>query len=669
LSKIYHKDAMVRVEDVINLIEDWKNNNFSHDLNNINSSTTFIVQKINSVFATFKNTIETETKTILNNLPAMIGMWNSDLVNIMANNIYSEYFGMTPEEIKGQHIQNILGLTLFKKNLPFMQKVLLGEIQQFERDISLPNGTIRNTLTTYIPNKDHDLITGFFVIVTDISEVKEKSYRIQDQKNFYSHILNSMHEGYAILNKQGQIIFYNNTAANILGLSEEQLLGKSSLVLEWQAIREDGSIFQGEDHPGMQTIKTGLPTKNIIMGIQPNGKETKWINVNAIPFNAIFENNEASAIVTFIDVTLQFQKDKLIAGIVANSPGMTYQYKMSKDGLITFPFVSSKIYDIYEITKDDLILDPGLLQKAIHPEDSESLQVASFKSAETLEIFEWKGRIVTPSKKIKWISIKGVPHKERGGSLVWDGIVLDITQEVELQLEIAQIRMRATHSAKLASLGEMSAGVAHEINNPLTIILGMSKLLANSFDNPESFARKIREIDKSVMRIAKIVNGLKRFARVEVTSKKEIHCIQNIISSMDVYIELKSKTSSTEFIINSSSLSPILCDALEIEQVMINLINNSLDAIKFKSNKWINIQIYDRAPYLIIRVTDSGNGIEKEILSKLFDPFFTTKEVGEGTGLGLSISLGIIKDHGGDLLIISDCPNTCFEIRLPLVLT
>lgn len=609
--------------------------------------------------------LENDLGLILNNIPAMIGQWSNDQINIHANKVYSDYFDRTPESIKGLHIRELVGEELYKLNLPYILKVLSGEPQYFERDIRSPSGKIKKTLASYIPNFIQGKVEGFFVIVTDVTELNSKNKIIADQKIFYSDILKSMLEGFAVQDKDGKIIYFNDAASNILGLSHDQLLGKTSLDPGWEAIRCDGSPFPGEEHPAMQTIKTGLPQFEIDMGIRTPDGETKWLKINSIPFSGVYENQQASVLVNFRDVTSQFHNDKLISGLIINSPGMIYQFKLSVDGVMSFPFVSPKAYDIFEISNEEFVADSGLLIKMAHESDQPGLIKAIQESAETLLPFYWKGRMITNDKKLKWVSAKSIPRKEHDGTILWDGILIDITHEVNLEEEISLGRMTAAHTAKLAALGEMSAGVAHEINNPLAIISGMTKVLSYSLNDPEKFAHKVTEINKSVQRISKIVNGLKRFARVELKTKRQNHQLKLIIQELHTYMELKSKQDFVELKIEINSDSSAFCDALEIEQVIINLINNAFDAVKDLNEKWVKLQLYENTNDVIIRIIDSGKGISLEDGAKLFDPFFTKKKVGEGTGLGLSISKGIIKDHNGEIQLIHNHSNTCFEIRIP----
>ncbi|MFN8846301.1 MAG: sensor histidine kinase [Bdellovibrionales bacterium] len=114
---------------------------------------------------------------------------------------------------------------------------------------------------------------------------------------------------------------------------------------------------------------------------------------------------------------------------------------------------------------------------------------------------------------------------------------------------------------------------------------------------------------------------------------------------------------------NTRTNSLILCDSIEIEQVLVNLINNGIDAASKTDEKWVYINIFDEKNELVIQIIDSGNGIPPEIEEKIFQPFFTTKAVGEGTGLGLSIVKGILDQHKAQIQLRRDIKNTCFEVR------
>lgn len=655
---------LVKLDDVLSLLQHLKDNTCIKFLIEECPELTAVAEKAND----FRDShYDHKLNFILNHVPAMIGQWDKNLINIYSNKHYSEYFAQGPSSLVGSHIKDLLGAELYEKNLPFMEFALKGELQTFERDIPTPSGKLKKTLATYIPYRLQDSVEGFVVTVTDVSEIKEKAEVTENDKIFYSHILNSFHEGFVVHGADSKIIYFNDSATKILGLTKDQLLGKSSFDPSWRAIHIDGSDFSGKDHPAMQTIRTGKACFDVIMGITTSNEETKWIKINSIPFHVEYEGQTASVLVTFTDVTHSLMNEKMLSGLIHNSPGMIYKFRITKDGKMSFPFISSKAFDLYEISKEELLQDPDFLLNAIHDDDKESQIAATIISSNDLSDFEWTGRIISKSGKIKWIRVKSTPHLEHDGSIVFEGVVIDVTAEVNLQNELNSERIKSNQSSKLASLGELSAGVAHEINNPLMIISGVSKMLNYSLDDPEKLKYKIIQIEKSVERIAKIVHGLKRFSRMDATSEKKIVNIQKILDDALTLIFIKAKQSDIDLQVDCQSSSNIMCNSIEIEQVLINLANNAADALQGAADKWIRVEVKDNGDQLVIKFTDSGEGVNAAILEKIFDPFFTTKSVGEGTGLGLSISRGIIQDHGGDLSYITESRNTCFVITLPIV--
>ena len=235
------------------------------------------------------------------------------------------------------------------------------------------------------------------------------------------------------------------------------------------------------------------------------------------------------------------------------------------------------------------------------------------------------------------------------------------TQNTEKLL--AEKQQQFVITSKLASLGEMSAGIAHEINNPLAIIAGAAELLPKYVNQPEKLAAKVDAIQRSCVRISKIVRGLKKFSRSAEKTDFASHSLHSIIEEVLVLTGAKSIRHSTPVSIETNTEARIYCNEVEMEQVMVNLINNAIDAVKSQPEKWVKTKIYEEGDTLVMRVMDSGPGIPMELQSKLFDPFFTTKKVGEGTGLGLSIAKGILDEHHATIGVVNDSPHTCFEIR------
>lgn len=234
--------------------------------------------------------------------------------------------------------------------------------------------------------------------------------------------------------------------------------------------------------------------------------------------------------------------------------------------------------------------------------------------------------------------------------------------------EILAQRAQLEESAKMASLGEMSSGLAHEINNPLSVIIAKAQLLIKRQDySAEERNKTLETIIKTSRRISAIVRGLKTFARDADQDPFEPADLKTILEDTLTFCEQRIRNHGIKLtcILPDSSTTTLECRGTQISQVLLNLLNNSHDAIESLPEKWITVEMLERPDYLEIQITDSGNGIPESVREKLMTPFFTTKEVGKGTGLGLSLSRGIILSHQGEFYFNHNHPNTQAIIRLP----
>ncbi len=230
-------------------------------------------------------------------------------------------------------------------------------------------------------------------------------------------------------------------------------------------------------------------------------------------------------------------------------------------------------------------------------------------------------------------------------------------------------QLKLATSSRLAALGEMAAGVAHEINNPLTIIQGYAQKLDHLAGrgrlDQETVQSVTRTIKDGVQRITKIVKGLRAIAREGENDPFQEVQLQTIL---DDTLELCQKKILYGGIQLDTDPIPqgltLECRAVQIAQVLLNLLNNSHDALQNAAERWIRVSVNADTDWVTIAVTDSGHGVPVEIRERIMDPFFTTK-ASHGTGLGLSISRAIIESHHGRFHLDAQCPHTSFVLTLP----
>jgi signal transduction histidine kinase/NAD-dependent dihydropyrimidine dehydrogenase PreA subunit len=233
--------------------------------------------------------------------------------------------------------------------------------------------------------------------------------------------------------------------------------------------------------------------------------------------------------------------------------------------------------------------------------------------------------------------------------------------------ELASAQNRLIQTERLASMGQISAGVAHEINNPLSTILLYSHMLLKKHQEHDPESEDLQMIVNEATRCRYIMRGLLDFARQSRVVKAPADLgslIRDVVENMSLKIQGAGVVVRCEV---AENLPIIHLDAEQIRQMLTNLVQNGLDAVNGSGEVVVSAELAASEDWAVIRVRDTGNGMPQEVLSQLFTPFFTTKQLGKGTGMGLSIVYGVVKMHSGDISVDSAVgKGTSFHIRLPL---
>ena len=401
--------------------------------------------------------------------------------------------------------------------------------------------------------------------------------------------------------------------------------------------------------------------------------------------------------------------------LVDNVPGVVYQYRMSADGVISLSYISANCYNLLEITPEQAMSNWQFFTNIVHPDDIASFLQSQTHTIQTESSWHWEGRIITPSGIIKWIHGESRIQRFADGSIVWDGLYLDISDRKQAELALQNNQLQMIQSEKMSALGNLVAGVAHEINNPICFLsgnitpaldyindlFGLLDLVQQKYPQlepeiqeqietieldyiREDLPKLIESMQAGVKRIQDISISLRTFSRAD--SDRPVACnIHDGIDSTIMILKHRLKANDSrpeiEVIKDYSDLPTIECYAGQLNQVFMNILANAIDAldefnigrsyadIKVTHNQIIvKTELSGDRQQVVIRIKDNGIGMNESVREKVFNNLFTTKSVGKGTGLGLAIARQIVEEkHGGSLQVNSILgEGTEFIITLPI---
>jgi len=410
-----------------------------------------------------------------------------------------------------------------------------------------------------------------------------------------------------------------------------------------------------------------------------------------------------------------------------NIPGTVYQFRLAADGSTSTPYVSSGCLELYGLEPESVIAGTHSLYAMHHPDDDPAIAQAMIYSAQTLTPFEQEWRIILPSGTVKWIQSAARPERQADGAIVWDGVVIDISDRKQSELALQQksqdleqaltnlqnAQLQIIQSEKMSALGNLVAGVAHEMNNPLGFISASLKqtkptiadlvehlrLYQQSLpDKNEEILDHAEEIDLDYTledlpkvidsmtiaceRLKNISTSLRTFSRADRDYKVPFNIHQGIDSTILILkhrLKANEQRPAIEVLTEYSNLPQIECFPGQLNQVFMNLLANAIDALE-DSNHGRSFEEIQLNPNLIkiktflenncvkVIIADNGKGMSEEVKQKIFDHLFTTKSVGKGTGLGLAIARQIVEEaHRGKLTCNSILgKGTEFIIDIPV---
>jgi PAS domain S-box-containing protein len=498
-----------------------------------------------------------------------------------------------------------------------------------------------------------------------INSLKTDSFIKQveiDQLQIYKTVVQNSPDLFVIVDQSLQVIVANRSAADYSWMSgkhfdEATIDETAKLHFEFQLkkVLQSGATCQGEIRINKFELNIPQYYKYQIFPVKNEEEEVIGATMNALDVTA---QREA-------ETELNRQRE-FAEGIMNAIPDPIYVKDENQKYLYgnnSFSEIVGQKYQDFIGLSDEEIFSKNLSVK-FKLQDNEVMQKnVTTEVEEELSNFEGKSRTVLT---------KRVPFYFQSGQKVLIAVMRDFSERKRLESELQISKSRQEEAARLATLGEAAGGIAHEINNPLNVLVGVAELMMAKFEKDgliekEKLVEYCEKIVKYSMRIAKIVKGLRSISR---DASQDPFAEVSLSVLLDETFELCRQQFATRGIALVARVTDVDISVLgrfaQLSQIIMNLLNNARDAIDGKSEPTIYVEVTKNMKFGILRVWDSGDGVPTEIDSKVMNPFFTTKPAGKGTGLGLSISNSIAHSHGGSLRLNREISGSCFELQLPL---
>ena len=497
----------------------------------------------------------------------------------------------------------------------------------------------------------------------DITERKRAEEFLRQSHEFVSTVLNSINDLIAIIDVNDyRIVGVNNSFLKEYQLKEKDVIGKTCYEVTHH--RSNPCLPPDDICPIVDMLKTGESIIVEHLHYTHNG-ERLYVEVSASPIR----DKNGKIIQAVHAVRNITERKKMEDALRASEQSFKTIFSSMKDGLVETDLegnilrVNNFFCELLGYKPEELIGKSGL--KYYPKEDWNRIK-------ESFERFK-KGAPDSTSWELNLCAKNGdlIPVSSRRALLKDNNnkpysifaVFRDMRKMKLLQVQLLQ-------AEKLSATGVLISGVAHELNNPLTGIIGYSEILQKDDRLPAQAKERIKTISQQANRCKNIILNLLKFARKYENKRTSVDINEVIDSTLNLNLYEMETTGIKVIKDFKKDIPKTFADLNQLQQVILNLIQNAKHAMlpKAGGEKVLTIKTESVKDKIIIEISDTGGGISEKNISKIFDPFFTTKDVGKGTGLGLSVSHGIVKEHGGDIGVRSrEGEGTTFTVELPVI--
>jgi PAS domain S-box-containing protein len=593
---------------------------------------------------------------LFDNSPDAIFMLDINESLIHANRGFETLFGYSAEELQGQSLRKlIVPKEDMEATSASLQRVFSGEIARRETVRRCKDGRLVHVSVLSYPICLDDKVIGACFTYTDITQRKQAEEKLRQSEENYKTLFNSSVIGMYVMDAETmKVVMGNRAAREMVGLSSaEEGIGVNPFDFVVPEDRE--RVLEIAINEFLQDSRR----THEIRVMNKDGRR-RW---QSISIARIMHKGRLASLVSFADITERKQAEEALRQSEENYRALfdntvigTIVIDAETMKVVMANQAAAKMFGLSS-AEEGIGVDP---LDFVLPDDRDRVSKIIVKDMFEQDLRQTNElRAVSKDGREIWISASGarIMHEGRIAGLI---SFTDITEQ-KRQNE------RLMMTDRLASLGELAAGTAHELNNPLTSVIGLSQLLMEK-EVTDDIREDLKLINSEAQRAASVTKNLLTFARKHAPVKQPTQ-INNIIEDV---LKLRAYEHKANSIKVDRQLAPdipeIMADYFQIQQVFINIIINAEHFMAEEHKKGtLTITTKKQNNTVTISFADDGPGIPPENLRRIFDPFFTTKEAGKGTGLGLSICHGIVSEHGGQIYARSQSgKGAIFVVELPI---
>jgi len=507
--------------------------------------------------------------------------------------------------------------------------------------------------------------------IIDITDQKQTEETLRYREEHFQALIENSSDVVTVIDSLGTVRYQSPNYKAVWGRAPTGEIGRDI----FKDVHPDEVALVGEKFDYLLKNPRGI----INIEVKAQHTDGSWRTIEVVGRNLLDNPAVCGIVVDFRDITERKQTEEKLRQseeryrLIAEN---TRDIIITTDMNLRLTYVSPSVEYLTGRTTEEIMAMS--LEELLTPA---SLKVAKKAFIEELEIANRQPRDPTRSRILElevirqdgstlWMEartnfLRGAEYQSVG--LV--AILRDMTERRKAEEEKIELELKAQVASRLASVGEMVAGVAHEINNPLTVVTGYAPLLMDRKDIPEDVQRDLALINDSAERVGSIIRRLLAFSR-QTKPEQNLVDINELIEGALALRAYHLKTSNIKLTTQlAPDLPPTMADPSQIQQVLLNLIVNAETEMKLAHGKGkLTITTARSDNTIKISVKDDGPGIKPEIMDRIFDPFFTTRKVGQGTGLGLSLCYGIVAEHNGRIHAKSKPgKGATFIVELPIV--